>query len=180
MASRALIDLGSGHKPVAFYPRFLGIGAEMGLAATPTIQDDLVAGFPACVGGRFHGPREVDAGNHREPAHDRAFAGHGEAVFVIERGIFNANGNVTVHQVGFVEISERGLGAAIRLLDDDCLEHRHAPLACLYQAFVAPEEKIVQAPQAGAIAGRAIGFSTMGKLMSADITPKNTESHHTG
>ena len=58
-----------------------------------------------------------------------AFAGDGEAVFVVERGIFDADGDVTVHQIGFVEISERGLGAAIRLLDDDCLECRHARLA---------------------------------------------------
>jgi hypothetical protein len=37
-----------------------------------------------------------------------------------------------------------------------------------------------QGLQAGAMAGRAIGLSTMGRLMSADITPKNTESHQTG
>jgi hypothetical protein len=33
--------------------------------------------------------------------------------------------------------------------------------------------------QAGAIAGRWTGFSTIGKLISADNTPNNTDSHHT-
>jgi hypothetical protein len=30
-----------------------------------------------------------------------------------------------------------------------------------------------------AIAGRATGFSTIGRLMTADSTPNNTPSHHT-
>src|SRR5262249_57774262 len=38
---------------------------------------------------------------------------------------------------------------------------------------------VTQAFQAGAIAGRATGFSTIGRLITADRTPNNAESHHT-
>src|SRR6201999_4119337 len=33
---------------------------------------------------------------------------------------------------------------------------------------------------AGAAAGRATGFSTIGRLITAESTPNSTESHHTG
>ena len=99
----------------------------MRLAAAPAVEDDLVARLPAGVAGRFDRAGEVDAGDHREPAHNRRLAGDREAVLVIDRGIFDADGDVAVHQICFVEISERGLGAAVRLLDHDRLECRHGP-----------------------------------------------------
>ena len=84
-------------------------------------------GFQAGWLDDFHGAGEIDAGDHREAAHHRRLAGDGEAVLVVDGGIFDADGDVAVHQIGFVEIGERGLGAAIRLLDHDRLECRHAP-----------------------------------------------------
>ena len=114
------------HQPVALDARLLAIGAEMGLAAAPAVEDDLVARLPGRVAGGFHGAGEIDAGDHRKAAHHRRLAGDGEPVLVVQRRIFDADGDVAVHQVGFVEIGECGLGAALGLFDHDCLECRHA------------------------------------------------------
>jgi hypothetical protein len=97
----------------------------MGLAASPAVEDDLVARPPGRVAGRFHRAGKIDAGDHREAAHYRRLAGDGEPVFVVECGIFDADGDVAVHQIGFIKIGERGLRAAVRFLDHDRLECRH-------------------------------------------------------
>src|SRR5262245_42079627 len=39
------------NQPIALHPRLLGIRSEMSLPATPTVQDDLVAGLPGRIGG---------------------------------------------------------------------------------------------------------------------------------
>jgi RNA polymerase sigma-70 factor (ECF subfamily) len=87
------------------------------------------------VAGGFHRAGEIDAGDHREAAHYRRLAGDGEAILVVDAGIVDPDGYIAVHQVGFVEVGQRGLGAAVRLLDYDRLECRHERLtvfaACL-------------------------------------------------
>ena len=127
---------GQRHQPVAFHSRLLGVGAKMGLAAAPAVEDDLVAGLPAGVAGRFYRAGEVDPGYHREPAHNRRLAGDCKPIFVIECGIFDTDGHVAVHQICFVEISERGLGSAVRLFDDDRLECRHVTRLLVMAGFM--------------------------------------------
>src|SRR5262249_57936306 len=39
------------NQPIAIDPRLLGVRSEMSLAATPTVQDDLVTGLPGRIGG---------------------------------------------------------------------------------------------------------------------------------
>ncbi len=156
-------------------------------------------GFHAGVGGFLHRAGEINAGNHRKAANHRSLSRDRKPVLVIDRRIFDADGHVAVHQVGFVKIGERSFGAALRLLDHDCLERSHSPSLpsspdalgrdCTVQKTTMPTEVAIRwngpicatnAGQAGTGAVRTSGFSMIGRLMSADITPKNTESHHTG
>jgi hypothetical protein len=122
----ALAELGrQPHQPLAFDARFLAVGAEMGFAQAPAIEDDLVAGLPVRVGRRFHLACEIDAGDHREAAHHRHLAGDGEAVLVVDGGPGNADGDVAVHQVGFVELGQGYALPLVGLLDHDRFELRH-------------------------------------------------------
>ena len=177
------------HQPVALDPRLLAIGAEMGLAAAPAVEDDLVAGLPVRMAGGFHRAGEIDAGDHREAAHHRRLAGDGEAVLVVDASEYSTR-TVTSPSIRLASSKsvERGLGAALRLLDHDRLECRHAPPRCfdiLRRHFVARSAAQAQAVRRIKTAGAALragatGFSTIGRLMIADITPKNTDSHQTG
>jgi hypothetical protein len=78
--------------------------------------------------GGFHRTGKIDPGNHREAANDRGFAGDREPVLVIHRRPFDANGDIAVHQIGFVEIGKAGRLPAITLVDHNRLECRHASL----------------------------------------------------
>src|SRR5215475_10432504 len=78
------------------------------------------------MGRRFHRTGKVNAGDHRKATHHRPLAGNGQAILVIEGGVLDADGYIAVHQVGFVEISKRRPGAAVRLLDHNRLEFSHA------------------------------------------------------
>ena len=113
------------HQPVAFDAGLLRIGAEMGLAQSPAIEDDIVARRPAGMARSFHRAGEIDAGDHREAAHHRRLAGQSEAVLVIHRRPFDANGDVAVHQILLVEIGELDRLAGLRLVDHDRLERCH-------------------------------------------------------
>ena len=139
-------------------------------------------GFQAGWLDDLDGAGEIDAGDHREAAHHRRLAGDGEAVLVVDAGIFDADGDVAVHQIGFVEIGQRGLGAALGLLDHDRLECRHGtPRCCARISGIHGAAKpSAQAAQTADGSSRPTGCSTIGRLMIADITPKNTDSHHTG
>jgi hypothetical protein len=75
---------------------------------------------------RFHNAGEIDASDHREAPHHRRLAGDGEAVFVIQRRIFDADGDVAVHQIFPVEIGKRDRLAGFRFVDDDGFESGHS------------------------------------------------------
>jgi hypothetical protein len=120
--------VGQLDQPIALDAGLLGIGAEMGLAAAPAVEDDLVARLPGGIVRRLHGAGEIDAGDHGKAAHHGRLAGERESVLVVERGIVDGDGDVALHQISLVEVGERGLGAAIRLLDHDRLEFCHAVL----------------------------------------------------
>src|SRR5262245_9947912 len=78
------------------------------------------------MGRRFHRTGKVNPGDHRKATHHRCLARNSEAVFVIEGRVLDTDGYIAVHQVGFVEIGKRNLGAAVRLLDHNRLEFSHA------------------------------------------------------
>src|SRR5258705_10376587 len=103
----------------------------MGLAHAPAVADDLVPGLPLAMRGLFGGPGQVDTGDHREAPHHRRLAGDGETVLVIHRRPLDTNGDITLHQVGFVELGERSSGTLFRLVDADCLESSHVTLPVL-------------------------------------------------
>src|SRR5258708_28868195 len=97
----------------------------MGLAHAPAVADDLVSGLPLRMRGLFDGAGEVDAGDHREAAHHRRLAGDGKAVLVVQRRPLDGDGDVALHQFGFVELRQRRSGAFFRLVDPDGLECSH-------------------------------------------------------
>ena len=98
---------GQRHQPVAFDARFFRIGAEMRFAQAPAVDDDLVAGLPVRDARTLHRAGEIDAGDHRQAPYHRRLAGQGQAVLVVERRPFDANGDVAVHQFGFIELRNR-------------------------------------------------------------------------
>jgi hypothetical protein len=95
---------GQPHQPVALNARLFRIGAEMGFAETPAVEDHLVAGLPQRMRGALHRAGEIDAGDHGETPHHRRFAGERKPVLIIECRVFDCDGNVAVHQILFVEI----------------------------------------------------------------------------
>ncbi len=94
----------------------------MGLAHAPAVADDLVAGFPGEMRGLCDGAGEIDAGDHGKAPHHRRLAGDGEAVLVVQRRPLDGDGDIALHQLGFIELRERGGGALLRLVDPDRLE----------------------------------------------------------
>src|SRR5262249_45932573 len=117
---------GQSYQPIALDPRFFGIAAEMGLAPAPAVDDDLFARPPLRMRGRLRSPRETHAGKPWKAANDRRLPGDCKPVLVVHRRPFDPNSDVSLHQMGFVEIGEADLLPAVTLLDHDCLECRHA------------------------------------------------------
>jgi len=74
------------------------------------------------MGGLLDGPGEVDAGDHGKAPYHRRLAGDGKAVLVVQRRPFDGNGDVALHQLGFVELGKRRCGALVGLVDPDRLE----------------------------------------------------------
>src|SRR5262245_1747380 len=72
---------------------------------------------------------EIDARDHRPAPHDRCLTGEGETILVVDGRPFDADGDVALHQIGFIEVGERDRLTALRLLDHDCLQGRqdHSP-----------------------------------------------------
>src|SRR5258706_16113443 len=94
----------------------------------------------------------------------------------------DADGDVAVHQVRFVEFGQADALTLVGLLDDDCLEFCHGACSRLIGA-VSPALAIAQAGrqkfsnQAAAGAGLATGFSTIGRLMIAEAMPRMMVPH---
>ena len=118
----------------------------MCFSAAPTVENDLVPRLPGRVAGRFNAARKIDTCDHGEPPHDRHLAGDRQSILVVERGVFDTDGHVAVHQIRFVEISECGLGAAVRLFDDNRLERRHARLTGSDPGIHDARKAVVQEP----------------------------------
>ena len=146
----------------------------MGLAHAPAVADHLVAGFPGRVRRHLDGACEIDAGDHGKAPHHRRLAGDGEAVFIVQRRPFDGDGDVAVHQFGFVELRQRDRGALLRLVHADCLERSQRQLLKFFSAGTGLTD------QAGCATGRATGASTIGRLISAESTPNSTDSHQIG
>ncbi len=113
-------------QPVALNSRLLRIAAEMGLADAPTGENDRITRLPLRMRGGLDSAGKIDAGDHRKSAHDRRLAGDGQPVLVVHRRPGDAHGDITLHQVGLVEIDEPHLLAGVGLLHHDGLECRHA------------------------------------------------------
>src|SRR4029077_13568550 len=182
----------------------------MSLAEPPAVEDYLVAGLPARMGGRLHRAGEIDAGDHGKAAHHRRLAGEREPILVVQRRIFHADGDVALHQFPLVEIGEPDGLAGFRLVDNDRLEGAHAPAPALtffrgrlwpagdasrravwktrtpgtsgYGRAAAGRRQRTDALRsyAAKAAGRAPVFRTIGKLMTADRRPNRIASHHPG
>src|SRR5690606_39047272 len=106
--------VGEFHQPVAFHARLLRIAAMMAFADAPAIQHHTVSGLEIRVIGCLDLTGEIDTGDKWPMADDWCGTCEGETVFVIYRGIFDGDGDIAFHQVGFREIDEldlRGLFA---------------------------------------------------------------------
>ncbi|MGY3465365.1 hypothetical protein ACVW0I_002236 [Bradyrhizobium sp. LM6.11] len=90
------------------------------------VQTTLSPRLPLRMRGLLDRAGEIDAGDHREAAHHRRLAGEREAVLVVQRRPFHANGDVALHQLCFVELRELRGGALVRLVDPDRLEIGHS------------------------------------------------------
>jgi len=106
----------------------------MGLAHTPAGADHLVAGAPGRMRRLDHRAGEIDARDHRKTPHHRRLAADGKTVLVVHRRPFDGDGDVALHQIGVIELRQRGGGALLRLVDPNCLENRHGPLPKLLWA----------------------------------------------
>ena len=156
----------------------------MRFAQSPAVEDHLIAALPVGVVRGLDRARKIDAGDHWESPHDRRLAGDREAVLVVERRPFDADRDVALHEVPLVEIGERGLRAALRFVDHDRFEGRHGQPAGMRMSVGKIAQVVAGVPrlvggQAGAAAARTTGFSTIGRLMTAESTPNRIESHHT-
>ena len=108
---------------------FSRIGAEMGLAQAPAVEDDLVAGLPGGMRRGFDRAGEIDAGDHREAAHHRRLAGDRKPVLVVHRRPFDATvTSPSIRSFSSKSVSADGL-AVFRLVDHDRLECRQRQLA---------------------------------------------------
>ena len=109
----------------------------MGFADAPAIENNVIAGFEAGIGGGFDRAGEIDAGNERPAADDRGLAGEGQRILVVEGGVRDAHGDVAVHEVAIAKTGKFGLLAVIIPGNEDCLEclgHRKFPFSDPYSA----------------------------------------------
>src|SRR5215207_4969466 len=104
----------------------------MGLACSPTVQHDLVAGLELRVRGVLDYAREIDPGYHREATYDGRRAGQREPVFVVEGRVRHAHGDVALHQIVLVELLDVDALTALAFLDHHRLERSHSSLTRLH------------------------------------------------
>jgi hypothetical protein len=160
----------------------------VGFAQPPAVEDYVFAGFPIGMAGGFDGAGKIDTGNHREAPHHRRLAGDCKPVLVIDGRPFNPNGDVAVHQIGVVEFCQTDLLAGIGLLNHDRLEFRHADAPSFdakglcHITPAAPEStprNVDRSDYTALAAGirRGTGFSTIGRLITAEATPKKIVHH---
>jgi len=76
------------------------------LADTPAVEHHPVAGLEPGVRAVADHPGQVDAGHHRELADHRRAAGDGQAVLEVQCGVLHVDGDVTVGQLRFVEVTD--------------------------------------------------------------------------
>src|SRR4029077_13420641 len=110
---------------------------------------------------------EIHARDHREAAHDRSLAGDREAVLVVDGRPFDPDRDIAIHQAGLVEVLEADVLACVGLADHDRLEGRHG--SRLRLAGPPPMAAVTTENHAGIAASRATGFSTIGRLMVAEM-----------
>src|SRR3954447_4911411 len=106
----------------------------MGFAQSPAVADDLVAGFPRRVRRGLDRAGEIDARDHWKAPHHRRFAGDGEPVLVVHRGVADRDSHVALHQLALVEIGVGGARARVGFVDADGFECGHAVLVCWCKA----------------------------------------------
>ena len=85
----------------------------MALANAPAVENNFVAGFPQRGMTFLHRPRAIDTRHHRKLAHHRRLAGDGEAIFVVDGGIIDANGHIAFRQIAFVDVGDFRFGAGV-------------------------------------------------------------------
>src|SRR4051812_19972775 len=78
----------------------------MRFAGAPALEHDLVADPEIGMRGGDYGAGEVDAWNKWETPHDRRRAGDRQSVLVVDRGVFDRNGDVAFHQVGLGKLGD--------------------------------------------------------------------------
>ena len=97
----------------------------MAFAHAPAVEQYRVSGLVTGVCAVLHGARQINARHHGEFANDWHFAGNGQAVFVVQGGVANAHGHITLGQLCFIHRFEGGAVAGVVFLDHDSVEHEN-------------------------------------------------------
>src|SRR4051812_8354782 len=115
----------SPYDPIGWYADELRISAIMTDAEIVAVNDHLIAGFEAGVGGRFHSARHIDAGNGRKLAHDFS-ATMRQRIFVVDGRIFGLDDDVSRVQLVYRHIREPAGHETAFLVRAVCLERLHS------------------------------------------------------
>ena len=79
----------------------------MRFADTETIQYDLVTLLEISVFRSDDGAAEIDSGSEWKFTYDRRPSGHRQAVLVIQGGVFDADRDISLHQITVIELRQR-------------------------------------------------------------------------
>ena len=111
------------NQPVRVEPRLLRQPSAMRLANTPAVQDHRSACRTRRRCARLDDTCAIDARGQRKLADHRRASGDRERVLVVDRRVLDANGDVAVRQVRFIEAGQRAAITGVVLLDLQCIEH---------------------------------------------------------
>ena len=124
------------HQPFALQTRLLCQTAPMNLTHAPAVEHHAVADLVVGAFALLDRTDQIDAGDHRKPAHDRALAGNGKAVLVVEGGVAHTQPDIPFRQLRLVDLLERRPVACVVLLDQNAFEHNQPLLSCKNRPFV--------------------------------------------
>ena len=114
---------GQRHQPIAVDHRLLRQPSPARFATAPAREHDLVACTVARVAAIQHRAREVDARHVRIGLYQAPDAADDHAVLEIDGRVFDRDGDIAGRQTRLFDRDHGGRYGAIRILQQQCLEH---------------------------------------------------------
>ena len=90
---------GKPNKPIAFNASPLGIATVMDLSKSIAIHRDAISRLEARIIRMQHASGQIDAGDKREFVNDGHLPGYREAILVVNCGMLDRHGDLSVHEV---------------------------------------------------------------------------------